>query len=125
MIDLIIKLITASLPFLKSKLSLYLLGISLIIGASFYGGYWVCDAKASKEKLDAVKRAISESKEQLEIDREILEDSIEIQTVIIEKFKTIEDDIKDVEINNCDDLGDDWRRLYNNAAKAASTATAN
>jgi len=120
-LDLIIALITRALPFFKTKAGLYLIAALVVAGASAYGGWWVRDAKAESEQLSAVKRAIVEANEQWDIDREILEDSVEIQIEIKTVFKYIEKEVEDVEIADCVDLGDDWRRLYNDAVRAAST----
>lgn len=125
MIELISQLFTRFLPFLNNKAAVYLLGFILIIAASGYGGWWLRDTKVELEKLNAIEKALKQAKVQQDIDMEIFKKSIQKQKEIQIVYKKIKGDTKYVEVNNCVDLGDDWRRLYNDAVNATSTADSN
>lgn len=122
-LKLILGLITKVLPFMKSKTAVYVVVAILALSGSGYTGWWLRDNQAEMERLEAVERVLAQTEEQMGIDREILEDSVEVQTLIEKEFIEIKGDIEYVEISDCDDLGDDWRKLYNDAAEAATATT--
>lgn len=119
-----IKLALKLAPIFKTKAGLYLTFLILSTLGGGYLGWKTRDYSAESERLSAVENAIKQAAEQAEIDAAILEDSVETQKEIAYVFKTIEKEAKHVKTPECNDLGDDWRRVYNDAVKA-STSKAN
>ena len=121
----ILALLLKVIPFFKTKAGAYLIAGLLVVAGSGYAGWWVRDSQADSEKLAAVSRAIKQAKAQWEEDKIILEESAEVQVKIRTVFRTITKEIPNVEVIECTDLGDDWRRVYNDAVRAATEAAAN
>jgi hypothetical protein len=86
-----------------------------LLAAGWFTRGWYEDGK----QKDAIERAIKEANRQHEEDMEIMRDHVEIERVIEVRYEVIERTIPMVVTPECDDLGPDWTRVFNDAVRAA------
>lgn len=120
----LIKLVLGGLGavFSPRTLALLVLGSLALLGSA-YGGWRYRDTQASQQHSEAVQRAVAQAQQQWAVDREILEDAVQIQREVVTRFKYIEREADHAKATDCRDLGADWVRVYNDAIRATGHST--
>lgn len=75
--------------------------------------------QAERDKNAAIAAALDAVKKQNEADEKVAEDHVRIVTEVKTVYKVIEREAEKVIVNNCDDLGPDWMRVFNRAVTEA------
>jgi len=81
--------------------------VVIVIAGSAYAGWWARGTIATAEANEAMRRLIAQTEAQMKEDREILENSLEVQTQIKYRYRKRADEAENVK-SPCPKLGADW-----------------
>lgn len=110
-------------PILTTKWGVYALSAVIVVAASAYGGYYLRDAQAEKEKSDAVEKAVALFEAQAIEDDRFIRYVEKIKTVIVEKEIEVSHAAAKTELCVDNNPTGEFRRLFNRSVGIANTTT--